>query len=165
MSLATHSGWSTVKYPWNPREILCLPMKYHVYPWSWSELEWRYNFTKQFLFANRTALEVKNIRHLCAVFAFRRIATITSGWNIAFVGQTSHFCKYQVKLRHSTNTKLNFDVGNAGNIYRYIGMLPLLITVTTRIATCLGTGITTKIFISYCYLEGRASQHNSISWS
>ncbi len=23
-------------------------------------------------------------------------------------------CKYQVELRHSTNTKLNFDVGNAG---------------------------------------------------
>ena len=95
-----------VKSAWNTlftREILCLTVKL-VGGGMTMQLY------QTFL------LEVKNIR-TCAVFAFHRTATIPSGWNIAFVGSTSHFWKYQVKLRHLANTKLNFDVGRTGFLF------------------------------------------------
>ena len=108
-----------VKSAWNimlTREILCLPVKLV-----------RVGMTMQLyqtvFVCEQNCSGSQKHAHLCAVFAFRRIATIRSGWKgetlHLYIGQTSHFCKYQVKLRHSTNTKLNFDVGNAGYIYYY----------------------------------------------
>ena len=129
---------------WNTREIR---VKYYVYPWNTmftSEVgrSWNDDATLPNSFCLRTELlwKSKTRALMCsAVFAFRRIATITSGWNIVFVGQTSHFCKYQVKLRHSTNTKLNFDVGNAGYIYILYISLRLTYKIKRKCLTLLNS--------------------------
>ena len=85
------------------------------------------------MLASSNALEAKKEHtHLSSEFAFLKFAMIPR-----------HFCKYQVKLGHLKNTKLNFDVGNAG-YNSYIVRYNLYIVESTTVSEPLSPSIQSK---------------------
>ena len=107
-----------MKYPWNSHEIPWLPPKDYASPWSWSELEWPCNFTKQLLLANNfpRTYALVHCSHSTDLQRYQ-----VSEHSICWLNTTVLEIQRE-KLRcwtnaynGITNTKFTFDVGKAGD--------------------------------------------------